>query len=189
MIKLEWFGHRTETIRYLSDWQSVPVTYQRGHTSLDLTWHIDDYQECIGSDETGRLLTRAADLLWRYRFYPDSVLTSVSHFSSANRPMRVGDRLVQRIHLPVFDVITMNEISCILDEPRCKGFAYATTAAHAELGEWQAQVNWRKDNSVWLIIHSESKALLPWPLRWYARRLQKRAHRAGIAYFKSRIGS
>ena len=54
-------------------------------------------------------------------------MLNTSDFQLEDRPVRSGDRVVQRIRLllawnrPVLEVLTMNEITEVIDEPRRKG--------------------------------------------------------------------
>lgn len=109
--------------------------------------------------------------------------------------MHLGDRIVQRIHIfhvfgfPLFDAMTMNEVAAVIDEPRRKGFTYATTAAHVELGEWSAQVEWRDDGALVLTIDAISRLAyhLPEFMTARARKLQLRAHDQGMEAFKKAV--
>ena len=149
----------------------------------------------IAHDPDGKLFQRAADALMRYHFYPESLMHYVSDFSRENRWLRVGNRLVQRIHafrllgLPILDAITMNEIYAVSDEPRRKGFTYVTTQAHSERGEWSPAVEWRDNGDLYLTIHVLSRLaydVSPFQLR-RIRRLQTGAHHQGIEAFKRRV--
>src|SRR5262245_32136161 len=120
-IKLEWFGNAQDDTRYLDRWRSRPLSYQRGQAT-DAAWHRDRYETALGADQGGHLFAQAADLLLRYKFYPESLLVAVSDFGLQGRRLRVGDRLVQRIHAlqlpgrPLLDVLVMNEISEVIDQ-------------------------------------------------------------------------
>lgn len=113
-------------------------------------------------------------------------MVHVSDFSRENRRMRAGDRIVQRIRAVrgVADVLTMNEVVSVTYARRCSGFAYATTTKHDEIGQWSAQVQWRDDDSLWLVIDSYGWPNVPPFLQAAARRTQLRAHRRGIENFK-----
>jgi uncharacterized protein (UPF0548 family) len=52
----------------------------------------------------------------------------------------------------------------VLDEPRCKGFAYGTMPGHPERGEEAFVVEWDADDSVWLTVKVFSVAA-----RWYTK--------------------
>jgi uncharacterized protein (UPF0548 family) len=130
-------------------------------------------------------------MLLHYQFYPPDVMRHTSDFSRDKRRMRSGDRIVQRIRVitlfgfPGIDVITMNRIVNVIDEPRCAGLTYATTTMHSEEGRWSASVTWDEADDVWLDITAVSRPSpreprLIHPLMIH---LQKRAHRRGMEAF------
>jgi hypothetical protein len=180
--------------RYLDLWRNAPLTYTPGQP-IDATWHIDHHEDVIAPDCTPELFERAGDLLLRYQFYPPSLMHHVSDFSRENRHMRPGDRIVQRIHgfpvfgFPLVDGITMNEVIKVIDEPRRKGFTYVTTAAHVELGEWSAQVEWRDDGALVLTIDATARLAYHMPriMIPHARKRQLRAHDLGMEAFKNAV--
>lgn len=189
----EWFPRAPDDGRYLRLWREAPLTYQTGQ-AVDSTWHVDDYAVTLGSDSTSALFDRAANALMRYRFYPADVMRAISDFGLENRWVRPGDRLVQRLHIfrlrdmPLLDVVTMNEITAVVDESRRKGFTYSTTQCHAEQGEWSALINWQASGEVTLKMHAISRPgpRLPSWTHGLARRLQLRAHQRGLATFRHR---
>ncbi len=180
--------------RLLDEWRSAPLTYTPGQ-SIDESWHTDHDEEIIMPNAAAEQFARARDLLLRYQFYPQSIMHHVSDFSRENRLMRPGDRIVQRIHglyvlgVPLIDGITVNEVTTVIDESRRVGFTYITTAAHAELGEWSAQVVWREDGTLILTIDAISRLAYHMPQRMAprARRSQLQAHHDGIAAFKEAV--
>jgi hypothetical protein len=193
--KYVWFGaERGREAQYLERWRHAPLTYTPGQ-AVDNTWHTDHEELLLTPAGTPALFDHARDLLLRYQFYPPTIMTHVSDFSQQGRHMRPGDRIVQRIHGPrflgsyLFDALTMNEISAVLDEPYQAGFSYVTTQAHAEMGEWSAWVEWRTDESLVLLISAVSRLAdhMPKLMSGYARRARKHAHQAGKAAFQSAV--
>lgn len=190
----EWFPRAPADGRYLRLWREAPLTYQPGQ-ALDSTWHVDDYAVTLGVDATAQLFDRAINMLMRYRFYPADVMRAISDFELERRWLRPGDRIVQRLHifrlpnLPLLDVVTMNEITSVVNEDRRKGFTYATTECHAEQGEWSALIDWHASGEVRLTMHAVSRPgprLLIWAYG-LARHLQLRAHQRGLASFRRRV--
>lgn len=190
----EWFPRAPDDgdrdARYLRLWREAALTYPPDQP-LDATWHHDHYTTVIGHDPTRALFERARHLLMRYRFYPAEVMRSVSDFELEQRPLRVNDRIVQRLHVlrlrdrPVLDVLTMNQVTAVVDEEFRQGFTYTTTQCHAEQGEWTAVVALSAPGQVSLTVRAISR---PGPrLRFWAhglaRRLQLRAHQCGLAAF------
>jgi uncharacterized protein (UPF0548 family) len=86
----------------------------------------------------------------------------------------------------VADVLALNEIVRVVDEPRRVGFTYMTTTRHSEQGEWSIAVEWRDDDSLALVMDSIARPLPREPrlIRPFIRSMQKRAHRLGMARFK-----
>jgi uncharacterized protein (UPF0548 family) len=187
----EWLPRQSDDHVYLRRWRYVPVNYARG-IETDASWQVDHYEKILGADATGQLFACAADRLLHYQFYPTDLIEPASDFAKQGRVLQLGDRLVQRIHVLRLgpwcwlDFLSANEISEVIDEPRCKGFAYVTTRGHSEVGEWSAQVAWRGDDTVTLTIHAVSKftATVPPLVRFFARRFQLYAHQRGLAAFK-----
>ncbi len=189
--KSVWFGaKRSEDARLLADWRTSPITYQPGQENGP-EWFADRYEIELGQDDSGKLFERASRLVLNNRFYPPEVMVNTSDFGLEKRPVREGDRVLQRIRLfqmrslPVLEVLTMNEITEVIQEPRRAGFTYTTTAAHSELGEWAPQVEWREDGRVMLVIGVVSRTR-PGANKWarqFARMMQIRAHKLSIENF------
>jgi uncharacterized protein (UPF0548 family) len=193
--KFSWLGMGSkDDQRLLDEWRDAPLAYKPGQT-VDSTWHSDHHEEIITSSATPEQFARARDLLLRYQFYPLSIMHHVSDFSRENRLMRPCDRIVQRIHgfrvlgFALMDGITMNEVTNVIDEPRRVGFTYITTTAHAEWGEWSAQVDWREDGALILTIDAISRLAdhMPQAMAPRARRLQLQAHHQGVEAFKNAV--
>lgn len=192
--RMRFFGRDKNLAHYLTAWRDSPLTYTLEQAN-QAGWKRDYYEEQICVDSTGRLFQRAADLLKQYAFYPASVMSHHADFAQANRSAQVNDRVCQRIKvlnlagLPLLDILTMNEITQIINEPTKQGLGYTSTTAHDEVGHWSAWVEWRDKKQVVLIVESISRsaAHVPIALRPLTRRIQLRAHKLGIQAFKQRI--
>jgi uncharacterized protein (UPF0548 family) len=196
-LKFDGFGRgEARDIEYLELWRDLPLTYTPGQV-VDPTFHRDQHEHVMTANCTAELFAHAADLLLRYQFYPTTMMRHVSDFSREKRLMRVGDRIIQRINglgligipFSLIDGLTMNIIVAVTDQARRKGFTYATTQAHAELGEWSAAIEWQADDSLVLTINTLSRPAYEVPRLFHPimRRGQKRAHQLGIAHFKSLV--
>lgn len=193
--KSVWFGAgREQDAKLLQDWRSSPVTYQPGQETGP-EWFADRYEIDLGYDTSGKLFERASRLVLNNRFYPPEVMANTSDFGQEKRPVRPGDRVLQRIRIfqmrsaPVLEVLTMNEITEVIQEPRRAGFTYTTTTAHSELGEWAPTVEWREDGRVVLVIDVVSRAR-PGASKWarrFGRGLQLRAHKLSIENFLAQV--
>lgn len=190
--RLYWFGAGPSEADLLARWRDVPLqAFDIEHGD----WHSDGHTVVLAERADAVLFACAADALMRYQFYPPSVMHHGSDAALAGRPLRPGDRIVQRIHvirlfgLPVVDVLTMNVVTDVVDTPRCKGFTYATTEQHSEQGTWSAAVEWRDDDALVVHMRAVSRAR-PRERRWlrpFMRRLQRRAHRLGLATFAEQV--
>ena len=192
--KLSWFDDGCCDVKYLDIWDKAPLSYQPGQP-LDDSWHIDKYTLSLGHDADGRLFQKAKDLLMCYQFYPEDLLSHTSDFSLWEREAQVGDRIVQRIHIfslfgkPVVDVVTMNEVHDVIDEPRCYGFTLVTVGQHVEQGEWSAYLDWHDEGELSLTIKAISKPVSAEPTRnhGFMRARQKAAHQRGLQNFKQAV--
>lgn len=186
-----WFGSKQDDARYLDLWRAAPLTYNPDQP-IDSEWHVDRYEIILGKDSSGEIFQRAAQLTLSNRFYPPQVMVNTSDFQREDRLVRCGDRVLQRIRLllawdrPVLEVLTMNEITEVVNEPRRKGFTYTTTSVHSELGDWSPTVEWRENNEVALVITvvSRAKPGASRLSRRITRWMQLRAHRLSILNFK-----
>jgi uncharacterized protein (UPF0548 family) len=195
-----WFGNdRQKDVQYLQEWREAPLTYSPGQEIIDwhsaAYWNADHYEVVLGRDPHGDLFRWAAQLALHNRFYPKDVLTATGDYSVQNRPVRVGDYVLQRIRVlqtggnPILEVLAMNQVTEVVEEARRAGFTYTTTAAHSEVGEWSAEVVWRDNDEVALIIDSISA---PRPAatrftRLLTRKLQLIAHRRCVLNFKAQL--
>lgn len=77
--------------------------------------------------------------LFDYRIFPEHVLTALTEWQQEGREMRVGDTIVQQVHLPPlrrfsFKLVFGVRICAVIDEPNRIGFSYETLEGHAERG-------------------------------------------------------
>lgn len=189
----KWFGKdRKKDDLFLQAWREAPLTYVP-RPEIVPGWNMDHYEVVLGRDMSGELFDRAASLTLHNRFYPTDVMTAVSDSSLENRQVQAGDRVLQRImvyqigKLPLLEVLTLNEITDVIQEPRRAGFTYTTTAAHSEIGEWSPVVEWRDNGEVILIIDVVSTVRPGTSAfgRRLARKMQLRAHKRSIQSFKA----
>lgn len=187
---LNWFDDGCCDVKYLDLWNNAPLNYYPGQP-IDESWHTDHYEQLLGNDPTGTLFQASSKRLMRYQFYPTDILNHVSDFDLYERPIRVGDRIVQRIHVfqlfgrSVLDAITMTEVTDVITGPRRCGFTYATVDTHIEQGEWTAMLEWKNSGDVILSIDAISRPVPHEPSRNYTliRSLQIHANQEGLEYF------
>lgn len=197
MTRTEWPGRITPEDRWLTDWRDAHRTYRPGdehRPPANVRWKEDHHRHRIGYDATGDLLRAARDLLFRYEFYPPDVMVHAADYHRQQRPMRPGDRIVQRIYpipaLRFLSVLTMTEVSAVEASPTHARFVYVTTTAHREIGWWAAGVEW--DPATGELVAtidavSRTGPGVPFFLKPYTRWLQLRAHRRGLDHFTALI--
>lgn len=192
-----WFGReRWMDGEYLQEWRLSPITFSR-NIDLDQFWNADRYEIFLGNDSSGNLFQRASRLVMTNQFYPPEVMLATSDFSLQKRQIHLGDRILQRIIVlrmfqrPVLELLTMNVITEVIEEPRRIGFTYSTTLTHSEVGEWSPTIEWRPNNDVVLVIHVLSRARPETSsfARRFTRKMQLRAHRLSIANFVSLLNN
>ncbi|NKQ35734.1 MAG: DUF1990 family protein [Chloroflexi bacterium] len=192
--KVTWFDDGCCDVKYLDEWDRVPPSYRPGQ-AVDDSWYTDQYELKLGRDTSGKLFQIAAEQLMAYRFYPEDILHHVSDFGLNERWPHPGDRIVQRLHIftlagkPIVDVISMNQIESVCEEPRRVGFRYVTVETHVEQGEWSAYVTWNAQDDVALTVHSISRPAPEEPARnhKFIRARQKEGHQRGLAYFQKTV--
>lgn len=69
----------------------------------------------------------------------------------------VGDDVVLGIRWLFLRVRAPARVVYVIDEPRRSGFAYGTLPGHPESGEEAFIIQWRADDSVWLVLRAFSR--------------------------------
>lgn len=187
---LSWFDDGCCDVRYLDEWNRIPVTFHPEQVDAS-RWNHDRYQVALAARCNGRFFQHARDLLLQYHFYPPIVMQHVSDFGLERRQVQPGDRIVQRFHLlrpfgkPLVDVVGMTEVNEVVVEPRRVRFSTVTTGAHITEGEWTAELRWGDGGGLTLAITAVSRPAPAEPRRNHAfiRSLQKSLHRRGVHHF------
>ncbi len=191
---LSWFDDGCCDVKYLDLWANEAASFTPGQV-LDTSWQQDHHEVWLGHDGNGRLFQHAAQLLLHYLFYPPTLLTPTSDFTLGKRSMRTGDMIIQRIHLAaiwkyhLLDVIGVNRIYEVTQEPRLCGFKYITLAPHITEGEWAVNIKWHPDGNLILSLEATSRPAAKEPQRnhKFIRTMQKKAYQQGIKHFKKRL--
>jgi uncharacterized protein (UPF0548 family) len=198
-----WTERNVDDAALLDTWRQEPLTFQP-EMAKNGAWHVDLHERTIARQADEERFQQARDLLLRYRFYPPHILTHVGDYDGEERLIQVGDRVVQRFHLAglalglpglfdrsFVDVVAMNEIVAVVDEPRRCGFTYVTTARHREVGAWTATVTWTAAADLRLNIRSISRPAPDEPRRNHRlmRWLQLKAHRLGMGHFERLVAA
>lgn len=79
------------------------------------------------------------DFLFDYKIFPSHIMSHVCEWKMQERDMKVGDTIVQQIHLPPSPLISTKAIFgvriCeIIKEPNLLSFSYETLEGHVEKG-------------------------------------------------------
>jgi uncharacterized protein (UPF0548 family) len=187
---LIWFSKKIDLYAILDQWSSEGSNYEPGHP-VDSSWYVDSFEVALGTSDENSLFDRAVQRLYRYKFYPDSVLKAVANFVRDDRPPEVGDHVVQRIRVipGILDAVTMNIVKSVWHEPDRRGFTMVTGEQQYEMGEWTASISRKPDGEITLTVRVVSKPSnrLPAIAGGFARGLQKRAHRLALESFSRAV--
>jgi uncharacterized protein (UPF0548 family) len=187
---LIWFSKRIDLYAVLDDWRNEGSNYQSDQ-AIDNSWYVDGFEVVLGTSDEQRLFDTAVKRLFRYNFYPDSVLKCAANFIHDDRPPEIGDRIVQRIRIipGILDAVTMNIVKSVWHEPDRRGFTMVTSERQYEMGEWTASISRKPSGTVALVVRVVSKPSnrLPAIAGGFSRRLQKRAHRLALQSFSSAV--
>ncbi|HWA33811.1 MAG TPA: DUF1990 family protein [Cyclobacteriaceae bacterium] len=79
------------------------------------------------------------DVLFDYRIFPPNIMSHLAVWTVEGREMRVGDTILQQVHVPPFRTVSQKiifgvRVDRIIDEPGRKGFSYSTLEGHVETG-------------------------------------------------------
>lgn len=88
----------------------------------------------------GRRFDEIADLMMSGLYYPPEIIKFIGEFQDEGRPIRKGDRIMQRMTFGPFRTWTMVEIWVAeRSENECL-IGYVTTACHHGRGMWEARL-------------------------------------------------
>jgi len=78
-------------------------------------------------------------LLFKYKIFPDNIMTFLTEWDSKDRKIKVGDTIVQQVYFPPTKIFSQKiifgvRINEIIDLPDKKGFSYETLEGHVEKG-------------------------------------------------------
>ncbi len=79
------------------------------------------------------------DFLFDYKIFPNNIMTFKEEWAEQGRKMRIGDTIVQQVHIPPTKSFSQKiifgvRISGIIDQKDKKGFSYETLEGHVEKG-------------------------------------------------------
>ncbi len=108
------------------------------------------------------------DFLFGYNIFPNHIMTFLTQWKFENRPMKVGDTILQQVFLPPVRSFSQKilfgvRINSIINEPTRKGFSYQTLEGHVEKGESSFTIE-NLDNGIVFRIHTFSE-----PTNWLSK--------------------
>lgn len=155
------------------------------------TWLVfeDDKTFDLGPDADGTRIRKIAQLMLTGRYYPPDAVRVFGRFTLEDRPIRVGDRLVQEAPLfcrwggPLLPS-SVEIIDASASDDECR-LGYVTTEFHFGRGIWRAVLA-RGDGRLSLHVKSTSMpgSWLFWLGLPVARYLQLRARRRAVEEFR-----
>ncbi len=79
------------------------------------------------------------NFFYNYNIFPKNIMAFLTEWRVENRNMRVGDTIVQQIHVPPSELFSIKlicgvRIREIISEPNRQGFSYETLMGHTERG-------------------------------------------------------
>jgi uncharacterized protein (UPF0548 family) len=95
----------------------------------------------------------------------DTSSGEIVYSSSGDELLRPGETAVLSLGWGVVSLRIPIRVVYVVEEERRRGFAYGTLRGHPERGEEAFLVEWRDDDSVWLVIRAFSR---PANLFWWA---------------------
>lgn len=158
---------------------------------VDKSWYVDHYEVALGTANEVGLFDEAVRRLFRYAFYPESLVAVAAAFIRDERPPEAGERIVQRIRVipGILDAVTMNIVTSVWQEPDRNGFTLVTSEQQYESGEWTASIVRNPDGEVLLLVCviSRPSKRLRLPGRVFARALQKYAQSLALKTFRNAV--
>lgn len=93
---------------------------------------------------------------YNYKFFPEQIIKAYPQWIDENREMKVGDTILQQIHLPPspFNIKMIMGVRIIQKDDL--SFSYETLEGHAEIGRAKFQISQGPD-SIIASIHSYSR--------------------------------
>lgn len=168
-------------------WEASPLTWSAndGGTPAWVCFR-DSLEVDIGPDPDGDRFDVLAQRMLGGRYYPLDAVEFYGRFQDEARPLRPGDRILQRAPLALgLNAWSMAEVTIAeRTEDRCE-IGYVTTLRHHGKGIWHAVLT-RREGELWLTVESTAspRSFWFWVGLPVARYLQLRARRRAIEEFR-----
>jgi hypothetical protein len=99
---------------------------------------------------------------WNYNIFPNNIMTYLTEWASQNRPMQIGDTILQQAFIPPVKKFSQKilfgvRINKVINEPNRQGFSYETLNGHVEMGESIFTIEKHFGDKIIFKIHTFSK--------------------------------
>ena len=173
---------------YLNKYSDSTSTYTEGIQLKNA--NNDKYEVLLDKQATVESLETMARELWKYNIYPANIMTFGSEFKKKGELMKVNDLIFQQVFIipKILETYCINKVVNIINTPTRKGFTYATTRIHDEIGQMTCEVELR-GSELYFIVNAHSLFIAFWPpTTYFARFLQLRAHKQCLAHLQNVAG-
>lgn len=189
-------GGMPEPIRRRFDrYREAPVTWRYGEDNRrPLVCWVDERRKTLVKGHRPQAFAAIADRMLGGRYYPPDALDFFGLWMEEDRPIRVGDRILQRARLLPFAgwpvLWAMTEVFAAERTDSTCTLGYVTTRRHFGRGEWQATLT-QTTEGLELEVDSISgpHSWLFWLAMPIARALQLRAWRRAFEEFTALAAS
>ena len=114
---------------------------ERLKTAAPMPYKLEELREVVSAIPINiKTLTEVDwDVIFRYRIFPSNILAGYGEWVVQNRPIQVGDTIVQQVYIPPNQVFSQKlifgaRVNEIINEPHRRGFSYETLEGHVEKG-------------------------------------------------------
>ncbi|HVT14107.1 MAG TPA: DUF1990 family protein [Fimbriimonadaceae bacterium] len=177
--------------RRFERYRSAPLTWLAdGENRRPTVCWVDERREVLCEHDVDFIFEEIAGRMLGGRYYPPDTLDFFGEWMDENRPIRAGDRILQRARVLPFSqwpvLWAMTEVFVAERTPSTCAIGYVTTKRHFGRGIWQASLT-KSDRGLELSVSSTSSpySWLFWIGLPIARRLQLRAWRRAFEEYKS----
>jgi len=175
--------------------REMEVGLGQGSVSGRDDWRTISYRLPLTGMERNEGLQRARKVLLNFDYFPPDLVRVYGQWNIESRLMKVGDRFMQQVNLtpliPKFlHTLTMDQVVHVYNDSNRVGFTVVTTTLHDEIGEHSAWVRWDETTKVCIFEAVSSSAFDDYvfgPAKWYARRLQHKAHQRAQKYLLQKL--
>lgn len=181
--------------RRFEKYREAPVPWRLGESNRrPLICWVDERRKMLSKAQDAKAFAAVADRMLDGRYYPPDAIDFFGLWMDEDRPIRVGDRILQRARLLPFAawpvLWAMTEVFTAERTNSTCTLGYVTTRRHFGRGEWRAKLT-QTPEGLELEVNSTSGpySWLFWLAMPIARTLQLRAWRRAFEEFTVLAGS